>query len=310
MRILITSVGTSNSVNLIRYFKRLGDFVIGVDINNYGYTAGSIMVDRFYKVPWAVDKEYFETLLSIISKEKIDVLIPIHDIEVYICAKNYDKIKCDCIIPSVDVIEILRDKLLCSLAIKELGIPIPQIYEFDNEEIKRILRDRIGNGSNGIRIFDEGEHCNYLDKNKNFIQKYIDGKEYTVDVLADKEGEPIYIVPRERIEVKSGVSTKARVINDERLILLCKKILRRFKLPGFSNIQFLVDKDNNYWFVEINYRFSGCGAATLATSKDFLTNFKEIIAGSYSKATLNHDTKWGSIVTRYYEEVVYEGDIS
>ena len=48
-RILITSVGTATAVNLIKYFHKLGDYIVGTDINAYGYTAGSMLVDEFVR---------------------------------------------------------------------------------------------------------------------------------------------------------------------------------------------------------------------------------------------------------------------
>lgn len=53
MRILITSVGTATSVNLIRYFQRDGDYIVGADINDFGFTAGSILSNVYYKVSLA-----------------------------------------------------------------------------------------------------------------------------------------------------------------------------------------------------------------------------------------------------------------
>ena len=57
MKILISSVGTSTSVNLIRYFQKIGDYIVGCDINNYGYTAGSILCKNYYKVPYAKERK-------------------------------------------------------------------------------------------------------------------------------------------------------------------------------------------------------------------------------------------------------------
>ena len=105
MRILITSVGTATSVNLIKEFKKRGDYVVGVDINPLGYTAGSCLSDKFYQIVLAVDDSYLPMLSEIIANEKIDILIPINDIEIYTVSQNIDKIACKCIIPDVKTIE-------------------------------------------------------------------------------------------------------------------------------------------------------------------------------------------------------------
>jgi len=40
---------------LIRYLKRKGIRVAGTDLNPFGYTAGSLMVDAFIRIPPAAD---------------------------------------------------------------------------------------------------------------------------------------------------------------------------------------------------------------------------------------------------------------
>jgi carbamoyl-phosphate synthase large subunit len=308
MRVLITSVGTTTSVNLIKEFKKKGDYVVGVDINPFGYTAGSCLVDKFYQIVWAVDEKYLYSLLKIIESEKIDVLIPINDIEVYIISQNTNRISCKCLIPDEKNINICRDKFVCSEKVAAIGVPVPEILSSGKE--KMILRDRIGVGSKGIEIILKGAKIPEYRMEDKFLQKFISGEEYTVDILADKNGDPVYIVPRKRIEVKSGVATKVEIVNDDKLIHYSKMILEEIKLPGFSNIQFIKDGQGTCWFIEINYRFSGCGAATIAVSKNYIDKFKEFVNGAENNSCINEDVKWNAIVTRYYEECVYENSIS
>lgn len=310
MRVLLTSAGTSTCVNLIKYLKKMEDYVVVTDINTYGFTAGSLLAEKYYQVPLAVEEEFIEVLNEIILIENIELLIPVNDIEVYICAKAINKIKCQCLIPEASTIENISDKYICSTQMRNIGIMVPEILEADNIAIERILRDRKGVGSKGINFLKTGEKCWEYSKQKSFLQKRIvNGREYTVDVLADKNGIPIYIVPRERLEVKNGVATKVYISEDNQLISFAKTILQEYKLPGFSNIQFIKDENENYWFIEINYRFSGCGAATLAVCPDYLAKFKDIIRNMAYSTLLNENVKWGSVVTRYYEEVVYEESV-
>ncbi len=305
MRILITSVGTATSINLIRYFHKLNDYIVGTDINLMGYTAGSMLADAFYRVPFAVQEEQFiSEITEIINTERIDLFIPINDIEVFVCAKNRDRIKCACVIPDYDVICRLRDKYICSTDMEKYGLDVPRILEKDVHE-KRILRDRIGVGSKGIKILSADEKTPEFDFADKFLQKFVIGDEYTIDVMADFQGTPAYIVPRKRIEVKDGVATKVEITKIDALIERVRFLLTKIKIPGFSNFQFICDACGNFWFIEVNYRFSGCGAATLAVSDGYLNVYKEIVDGKPFTGELNSGVKWESIVTRYYEEVVY-----
>lgn len=309
MRILITSVGTMTSVNLIRAFKAKEDYVVGVDINPLGYTAGSCLSDKFYQIVLAVDDNYLSMLSEIIANEKIDVLIPINDIEIYVVSQNIGMISCKCIIPDTETIEMARDKYICSVKMKEIGIQVPEILSSYRND-KLILRDRIGVGSKGIEIIQKGKTIPEYNMKEKFLQRFVEGEEYTVDILADQSGKPVYIVPRKRLEVKSGVATKVSIENDSTLVNYVELILSNVKLPGFSNIQFIKDVEGNYWFVEINYRFSGCGAATIAVCKNYIDDYKKIVDGSGDFRKINENVRWNTVVTRYYEECVYENSIS
>lgn len=309
MRILITSVGTATSVNLIKEFKKKGDYVVGVDINPIGYTAGSCLADKFYQIVLAVDDGYLPMLSEIIVNEKIDVLIPINDIEIYVVSQNIDKISCKCIIPDVKTIETVRDKYICSSKMKEIGIQVPEILSSSRND-KLILRDRLGVGSKGIEVIPKGKRIPEYSMKEKFLQRFVEGEEYTVDILADQNGKPVYIIPRKRLEVKSGVATKVSIENDTTLVNYVELILNNVKLPGFSNIQFIKDVNGNYWFVEINYRFSGCGAATIAVCKNYIDDYKKIVDGKVYFSKINENVRWNTVVTRYYEECVYENSIS
>ena len=309
MRVLITSVGSATGVNLIKEFHKKGDYVVGTDINPYGYTAGSSLVDVFYQIVLAEHERYIDELLQIIKQERIDLMIPVNDIEIYQVSKHMSDITCKCIIPDVEKIETVRDKYLCNMKLQSIGVQVPEILD-SRKNGTTILRNRIGVGSKGITIVHAMDSVPEYDQDTSFLQEYVRGVEYTVDVLSDLSGEPVYIIPRKRIEVKSGVATKVEIENNQSLIDVVIRILNEIKLPGFSNIQFIKDKNENYWFIEINPRFSGCGAATLAVTKDYLDCFKRIVEGKEINQDINQNVKWNTIVTRYFEECVYEKGIS
>ena len=50
------------------------------------------------------------------------------------------------------------------------------------------------------------------------VQPFIDGKEITIDVFCPRPGDVLACCCRERLEVKAGVSTKARLFDDDTLL--------------------------------------------------------------------------------------------
>ncbi len=307
MRILITSIGTATSVNLIKELKKRNHFIVGVDINDYGYTAGSLMVDSYIKVPLAINDRYLEIIKNIIVDNNVDLLIPINDVEVESLSREKESIGCSCVLPDINTVLLFRDKLISALKMKEIGIDVPTILDTDDITKKRILKKRTGVGSKEISIYEKGTPCRI--GSEEILQEFVDGIEYTVDVLSGLDGTPFYIIPRERLETKSGVATKVRIYKDERIIELVKLIMKNYPIPGFCNVQF-IKSDNHIWFIEVNTRFSGCGIASTISAPAMIDTFLDISRNMSIKRSLNESVKWNAVITRYYEEKVFYEAVS
>lgn len=312
MIVCITSIGTATSIGLIKHIRKYDKNIkiIGTDTNEHGYTAGSMLVDKFYRVLSAEHILYINEILNIIENEKIDVIIPINDFEIEVFSRNYNKLseKTKCLIPKLNVIKLVRDKLTCTLKMESLGLRCPKRININCGK-KCIIRDRTGVGSKHIKVLYDGEFFEDILENQ-FIQEFINGIEYTVDVLCDELGKPLYIIPRQRLEVKAGVATKVKIIKEMDLIKSVENVLQVIKLPGFSNFQFIIDREGNQWFIEINPRFGGCSSSSLLAAPGMFDCFMRILSGDFRDDGILYENlktvKWNSIVTRYYEEIIYE----
>jgi len=100
------------------------------------------------------------------------------------------------------------------------------------------------------------------------VQEYLDGPEFTIDVLCDFRHRPIAIVPRERVVVRAGVIDRGRTVHDRKLIELAKAISQAMSFSGALNIQCRVVNGEPTVF-EINPRFSGGIPLTIAAGADF-----------------------------------------
>lgn len=70
-------------------------------------------------------------------------------------------------------------------------------------------------GSSSIdayKVENEEELYSFAERVADYIvQPFIEGREYTVDILCDFEGNPIYVTPRERLAVRSGYHQISRL---------------------------------------------------------------------------------------------------
>ena len=85
------------------------------------------------------------------------------------------------------------------------NIPTP---ETDLEQKFPLIKPRFGRGGEGISITSEPVCMDGM-----ISQELLTGQEYTVDVLCNKDSQPVYIVPRKRIGVKEGKSTGGVTVN-------------------------------------------------------------------------------------------------
>ena len=136
------------------------------------------------------------------------------------------------IVSNPDTIAICNDKYLTYEFFKKSGIPTPEtwlpenISNYDKLSYPVFVKPRDGISSvNAFRVDSPDELTWANNRIKNLsIQEYLDGKEYTTDVLCDLNCKAIAVVPRERLQTKAGISFKGRTCHDGKLIHWGKKI--------------------------------------------------------------------------------------
>lgn len=116
----------------------------------------------------------------------------------------------------------------------------------------------------------------------NIVQPFISGRKFTIDKFCDYEGNPIYITPRECLQVRTGEVLKTQIFMDETMIEESIRLCKSFKPCGPMTVQLIQDsntKDNFY--IEINPRFGGgaplsmkAGARSLETLLKLISNEK------------------------------------
>ena len=100
------------------------------------------------------------------------------------------------------------------------------------------------------------------------MQDYLDGPEFTIDVLCDFAHQPLSIVPRERVVIRAGVTDRGRTVRDAALMHLGQDVADILPFCGAVNIQCRIVNGVPTVF-EINPRFSGGIPLTIAAGADF-----------------------------------------
>lgn len=315
MKVLINNVHSTNSTALVMLLRRITSVsleIYGSDVEEIGFVAASNFVDRYFQSPPIEDtKEFTDFLVTLCENEQIDLVIPSSDNEVRYWAYYSPDIPVKVFTPTENVVRLFCDKRDATFAVKDIGLDVPKVIDnlFDRNLSKIIFRKRTSVCSQGIEVVDFTTE-KFIPNHFNhewFAQEYINGTEYAVDVFCDQYGKPKIIIPRKRLEMRSGATIRSQLINHKGIISACKKLYDSFCIPGLSDVEFIESEDGLY-FIEMNMRFSASGICGIVGSFNYLEQYIEHF---YYEKPLEDFAEymkyicWNSIVTRYYEDSIY-----
>src|SRR5262249_34167830 len=110
------------------------------------------------------------------------------------------------------------------------------------------------------------------------VQDFVEGTEFTVDLLADLNGRVISVVPRERLVIRAGVSDKGVTRRNSTVMDFAVEVAERLQIVGAANIQCKWD-GTQVTLIEVNPRFSGGIPLTMAAGADFASWLVQMAAG-------------------------------
>lgn len=205
------------------------------------------------------DPEVIDHLLLTIESNQIDIVLPFVDPSIVLASKLRDKLK-NLFIPvcDEDIANIFFNKLTADKWFKDHAIQVPP----NSETPPLIAKPVTGSASKGlIYINDQDDFDKFKqrpDLDKYQVQKFITGQEYTVDAYLDLQGRLIAAVPRKRLEVSAGESTRSITERNAAILEITKRIFESGKFRGPTTVQFIQsDKDKSVYVMEINPRFGG-----------------------------------------------------
>ena len=145
INLLITCVGGELIPQLLILMRKSKIFhinIIGVDSREDA--VGKHFCDFFYKVPYGTrEKQYVAMISKLISKHKIQIIIPASDEESVTLSKNKKKIRklnCTVVVDDYQKIKILNNKLETYKFLKKKGLSIPFCEEVgSHDQLEQII---------------------------------------------------------------------------------------------------------------------------------------------------------------------------
>jgi|GEM_PF-1421316 len=323
MTLLITAAGTTTSVNVIKYVAEMGNVRIVTADSNPAYliAAPSRWSTSHHQVPPASQRHAFvASIKRICEEELVDAVYPVHDAEILAIAESCSSFPDRVQLPQNAYSTILNcnDKWISYDVCRNADLPVPRTILGSNlqrceftDGIEFVRKPRRGVGSYGVRRvkgFDELDAETDLN-DESLYQVPCQGSEFTIDVLCLKD---IFVaIVRERLEVKAGVCTKARVFVDPWITQLSRGVAKAFGLAGLFCFQLFGDLQNyDFQIIDINPRCGGGTALSAAAGFPIYEAYFSAMLGLQERDRYVHlcdersKTPGSVTVCRYYEEVV------
>ncbi len=188
--------------------------------------------------------------------------------------------------PSPEAMEVMGDKLSAKQAARKYNIPMVPGTEGavnDVEEAKRValevglpilIKASAGGGGKGMRIVENieelaeqmeraiSEAISSFGDGSVFIERYVAGPRHIeIQVLADNHGNVVHLFEREcsiqRRHQKVVEEAPSAILTPELRAAMGKSacdVARSCNYSGVGTVEFLVDENKNYYFLEMNTR--------------------------------------------------------
>lgn len=290
LRILRTGAGSPPAPPVIDALIKEGCEVVVADADPLSF--GLYHYNEAEVIPIADDPRFISEIMRICKKRKINAIIPTVDEELPHFARERDafrKVGVEVVVSDYEAIAAFRSKInaYANFNMAGVGTPFTSRNAFAIRG-KVVAKPEMGRGASGIRVFDSPTNAAAFARKTGVayvFQEYLDGAEYTVDVLCDFEGNIITGAVRERLLAESGIAVKSRVVKEPRIWNAAMKITQTIKFRGPINIQCRKTAEGQIKFFDLNPRYAGTVALSIAAGAPMVSALVKLLRGKKVKPT-------------------------
>jgi carbamoyl-phosphate synthase large subunit len=278
------------------------------------------LVDKTYQIPYpsAGTDTLLGRLIHIHEIEKLDLIIPNFDAELFNFIKLRDRLKSLGIatfLPDLDQFEA-RDKVKLFEFGKEHGLMVPEdktIFQAKDlvktaEELGWPLVVK-GKFYDAIiaNTLEQAEKAFYKLQAKwglpIIVQEFINGTEINIAALGDGEGNAISVIPMRKLYITDkGKAWAGITLDDDRHIALAKKFIKATKWRGGCELEVMQTADGKPYIMEVNPRFPAWIYLTAAAGQNQPASLVKMALGE--KVTPFTDYEVGKIFIRYAWDLI------
>lgn len=311
INLLVLTAGTNACYHIIKVLKEKFSkdfYIVGADINDCYLLPVCGYIDKYYKVPTSAEGHYYDIIINICKKEKINYILPDFDIDqklFYTENPDLRRLGIKSFGISEEILDIYKDKISINNFLKLNNFKIPNIIDINDVEtdMSYFIKPIDGVGSKNARIINGSQLINQYGKDI-IIQEKCNYPEITLECFNYQN--ELRTIARERIATKSGICTKARIYIDNELHQIAQNFVSCIKAPYYFNLQFMKNSFNQYVITDVNLRFAGGMSLSYAAEWDVVSAIANIMLGKSKKEILKFlpDTIQTQYVVRAYTDIV------
>ncbi len=272
------------------------------------------LCDESFLVKPTTHPGYIRQLLSIVKNNKVKLLVPTVDLDLKLLAQNkpkFSSLGCQVLVSAPEVIDICQDKRKTYRFLVKNGFDTPLTMSVRSALSKGklnwpcFLKPWDGYAGRGNAIVNNRTELSFFAKRipNAICQEFIEGTEYTCDVYIDFDLKVRCVVPRKRIEVRTGEVSKAQIVKNTQIMSEAAGLSEKLGAgPGVITLQLFLTSSGKIKFVEINPRFGGGAPLSIKAGANFPKWILQELSGKKQKIRFD-GFKDNLIMLRYDSEV-------
>lgn len=221
--------------------------------------------DAAFTTPRVDGPGYPDALLDLCREQNVQLVIPTIDTELQLLADHRERFASHgihLVVSDPELVGVCRDKRLTAALFESIGVDTPAIYPANAIQFPAFAKPYDGSRSVGATPLLSREALTstmQADEKLMFMELIGDDHvELTVDAYYDREGELACLVPRQRLEVRTGEVSKGVTRRGAVYDYLLPRLARIRGARGCLTVQlFFNDQKHRFAGIEINPRFGG-----------------------------------------------------
>lgn len=268
-------------------------------------------------VPLIKDPDYVPALQRLVEEHDVGAIVPLTDLDIDVLAHaRADGRLPQALVPDPQIAEQTYDKHACHELLQRHGLPSPPtvLPGTEPESFPVMVKPIHGSGARNIFVAKDAHEAafftDYIDE-PIMLQRLMDGPEFSIDCLSDRDGRCLNAIPRTMLESRGGESIKGTIIADAELIDLGRRTVEAFGVRGPATVQAFRDKTIGLGITDVNTRFGGAFPAPVYAARPG-QSYPELIARMADGETIAPhvgDFAAGTTFTRYFWQLELDAEL-